>query len=373
MRYIMVLLAILLSALSAVPESSADIEGKQDRRPAPLLALPNLEPEWQVGFDRGEREFFRLLGIKDGLGPHFNAFSCGNCHFPQNGLGGYPPSAVTIYGITALGTLGESLFLPPLGIPLRRLHMGPNAEEIPQWANATDLRKAPQLMGMGLVEAVPDIVFERLAAKNGGRILRSTETGRVNRWGSQDQFSTLNQFVHAAYFAELGIVEGDGPDIDSVWQYLLLLDHPAKYVHPRLEALVSRGETIFADIGCASCHTPTLTTGPGHLHIDGRTLDIGALRGRTFSPYSDFLLHDLGAGVDTDVHFGFAGRSEFRTSPLWGARYNQSGQMHDGASPIFPFGDSIERHGGEAAKSRDAWRRLPANDKTAIRFFLNSL
>ncbi len=70
------------------------------------------------------------------------------------------------------------------------------------------------------------------------------------------------------------------------------------------------GERIFAEIGCGTCHTPTLVSGPS---------DVLALHHTTYHPYSDFLLHEMGALAD-GIEQESAKGTEFRTAPLWGAR-----------------------------------------------------
>jgi hypothetical protein len=50
-------------------------------------------------------------------------------------------------------------------------------------------------------------------------------------------------------------------------------------------------------IGCADCHVPRLTTAPAGTVINGGTFTIPpALGGKTFHPYGDFLLHEVGTG-----------------------------------------------------------------------------
>ena len=55
---------------------------------------------------------------------------------------------------------------------------------------------------------------------------------------------------------------------------------------------------------------------------------MAALDGVVFFPYSDFLLHDMGALGDGIVQSGAQG-NEMRTAPLWGARVRTS-FLHDG-------------------------------------------
>jgi CxxC motif-containing protein (DUF1111 family) len=69
------------------------------------------------------------------------------------------------------------------------------------------------------------------------------------------------------------------------------------------------GAAIFRTIGCALCHTPSLTTGNS---------SCDALSNKTVNLYSDLLVHNMGPGLADDIVQGLAGPSEFRTAPLWG-------------------------------------------------------
>jgi CxxC motif-containing protein (DUF1111 family) len=89
---------------------------------------------------------------------------------------------------------------------------------------------------------------------------------------------------------------------------------------PGGSASIGRGRTVFAQIGCALCHTPSFTTG---------NTTVAALGNQPVNLYSDLLLHGMGSGLADDIAQGQARGDEFRTAPLWGL-----GQriffMHDG-------------------------------------------
>ncbi len=365
------------SHLISIPSVAMLLAGSalaQEGRPANLFPLEGLVNSEMAVFELGEAEFFRVWTREEGVGPFFNAPTCANCHFPQNGLAGYPGSGVTIYGQSVTGSDGKDLFLPAAGRVLRKFSNSGFAEEIPEWANAQESRKTPQLMGLGLVEAVPDAVFDQLAAGNGGRVVRSPETGRVMRWGSQNQVATLLEFVRGAYHVELGMALDETGPLPPVlnWLYLLLLDHPEPVVNAALRLLVAQGEVIFTEIGCASCHTPTLRTADGPFTVNGMTIDIEALQGVEFHPYSDFLLHDMGLMDRSDVHLGQAGKQEFRTSALWGQRFDQNNNFHDGSIPHYPMIETMLRHDGEAAAAREAWQTLTSKEQEALRRFVST-
>ena len=69
------------------------------------------------------------------------------------------------------------------------------------------------------------------------------------------------------------------------------------------------GSTLFSSIGCALCHSPSLTTGASIFTSMG---------GVTYHPFSDFALHHMGSGLADGINQGAAGPDQFRTAPLWG-------------------------------------------------------
>jgi len=102
------------------------------------------------------------------------------------------------------------------------------------------------------------------------------------------------------------------------------------------------------------------------------------LSNQTFHPYTDLLLHDMGAALDDLYTEGTALTSEWRTPPLWGiglAVDAQGGEMflmHDGRASTFE--EAIQLHGGEAANSKNKFFSLPNEiDKSRIIKFLESL
>ena len=134
------------------------------------------------------------------------------------------------------------------------------------------------------------------------------------------------------------------------------------------DANVRAGEALFDQIDCAGCHVPAMTTGK---------TDIEALSQKTFYPYTDLLLHDMGPDLDDGYTEGSALRSEWRTVPLWGlglAADSQGGQvffLHDGRATTLR--DAIGFHGGEAAASRSAFDQLSPEAQEQLIAFLESL
>src|SRR5262245_57233312 len=129
-------------------------------------------------------------------------------------------------------------------------------------------------------------------------------------------------------------------------------------------ATVDRGRTVFGNIGCSACHTRNLTSGPA---------DVAALGNKTFQPYSDFAVHDMGDGLADGVSQGGAGGREFRTAPLWGVG-KRGFFLHDGRSNDLNV--AIAQHssrGSEANQVVQNYNALPVSDRQAVLNFLRSL
>ena len=120
------------------------------------------------------------------------------------------------------------------------------------------------------------------------------------------------------------------------------------------------GETIFDAIGCAQCHTKTMTTGPNQ---------IAALDHVDFHPFSDFLLHDMGSLGDGIAQNEATGRM-MRTQPLWGLRA-QTRFLHDGRA--LTLSDAIQGHAGQGATAEAAFEALDPISRALLLEFLNSL
>ena len=128
------------------------------------------------------------------------------------------------------------------------------------------------------------------------------------------------------------------------------------------------GKLLFEEIGCASCHLPTLTTGYSN---------IVPLSEKVINPYTDLLLHDMGTGLDDGFIEASEQSSEWRTPPLWGIGLSADSQggavhlMHDGRAKSLE--EAIMIHGGEAEFSKTAFEQLSTDEKDQIIRFLESL
>ena len=122
---------------------------------------------------------------------------------------------------------------------------------------------------------------------------------------------------------------------------------------PASTALSGVGERTFLDIGCAKCHTPSLSVGKHRIYL-----------------YSDLLLHDMGPSLDDKVVQETADGRDWRTTPLWGLRF-RTRFLHDGRATTLR--DAIVAHGGEAEIVVERFLDLNEDAKRELYLFLSSL
>ena len=139
---------------------------------------------------------------------------------------------------------------------------------------------------------------------------------------------------------------------------------------------MTRGQPLFTSTGCAGCHvTTTFRTpaNPARLDIDGTGEETIRVPGNfAFNPFSDFLMHDMGALGDG---IGNAGDTQgvarrMRTQPLWGIRF-QNKLLHDGRCSDIAC--AIRAHDGQAAAARNAFNALSASQRHSLTEFVRSL
>lgn len=359
-------------------------------------ALPNLTAAQLTAFDAGRDEFMEAESVADGLGPVFNGTSCVSCHSAPV-VGGAGTTRDTRIGTTlngvfnGLANLGGSL-LQSQGIGAVN-GCNVQGEVVPPAATIVTLRRPTPLFGMGLIDATPDQTFLDLATAQAGNpdgvsgranLVADVVVGgtRVGRFGWKAATPNLTQQAAAAYFNEMGITtsffpsdpcpQGDcnqqscdgvagledaGDGVDAFATFMRFL------APPPVEALTGQaraGAALFEQIGCATCHAPSLTTGANA---------IAALDHVTYAPYSDFLLHDMGALGDGIVQ-GQATGAEMRTAPLWGVSH-QPFFLHDGRATTLAA--AVLAHDGEARAARDRFAALQAPNRQMILDFLGAL
>lgn len=258
------------------------------------------------------------------------------------------------------------------------------------------------VFGLGLLEAVPEESIRALAdpedADGDGISGRpnqvwSTREGRValGRFGWKANQPTVEQQIASAYAEDLGLTSSSYPEGNCTQRqeacrakaggvapeltehqvrrtalYIRLLAAPGR--RDWTDPMVLRGKTLFQETGCAACHRPLLRT--------GEATDLPELAGQTIRPYTDLLLHDMGEGLADGRPDGEASGGEWRTPPLWGlglleAVNGQTRLLHDGRAR--GFDEAILWHGGEAAASRERFKKLERSDRDALVRFLRSL
>ena len=362
---------------------------------APGSPLEGLLPEQRSRFLEGQRLFDRDFTPEEGLGPSYNQLRCSSCHdVPSRG-----GSGVELVRKATRWLDGRCDLLEEEGgdnIQQRAIEAlrqaGTTDEKMPASATHIVNLTAPALYGLGLVEAIPESTLLALADPHdadgdgiSGRQARTAD-GRVARFGQKGDASTLRDFIAGALLQEMGLtsvlhpadltVNGrsmedfDGaPDPEVSEDALDLLVAYVRYLSPVAPAEpvdaadssdVARGFDLFHDVGCASCHVAVLETGPSEDPVLDR---------RSVLLYSDLLLHDLGDEV-ADVCGPGATPSEIRTARLNGLRFRPM-LMHDGRGTRLDA--VIERHGGEAAVSRDRFGRLAPDARAALLRFLETL
>ena len=264
-------------------------------------------------------------------------------------------------------------------------------------------RIAPQMPGLGLLEIVPESVILDWSDPNDSN--GDGISGRPNYvWNTARQQSELGRFGWKANQPDLlqqtakafngdigitsnlfpddhltpfqqqqypGIPNGGTPEISDdllakVVSYCQTLSVPARRDWDNQQVL--RGKLLFTELHCDACHRPSMSTG------NGGTID--ALENQRIRPYSDLLLHDMGAGLADNRPDGFATGTEWRTPPLWGIGMiptvnGHSFLLHDGRARNVE--EAVLWHGGEAEKSREDYKKLSAEDREALLRFVESL
>ena len=429
----------------------------------------NMSFEKELQFKIGNG-FFKRLWVSapastksaDGLGPLFNARSCQRCHLKDGR--GHPPAA-NWPGDNAI-SMFLRLSIPPETDEQKKLIASGRASVIPDPVyggqlqdfaiqghkaegrmhidyrevpvtlaggetvslreptyRATDLnygpmhpkvmmspRVAPQMIGLGLLEAVDETHIRALADpddsdKDGisGRVNRvwspTLQKVALGRFGWKAGVATIRDQSSGAFLGDIGISTplhpggwgdctdgqiacreaptGDSPDQGNVEASEKVLDLVAFYSRnlavPARRDLdapkVLAGKKAFYEAGCIACHRPKFITrrNPPGLPEQSRQL---------IWPYTDLLLHDMGDGLADNRPEADADGREWKTPPLWGIGLTEtvSGHtffLHDGRARNLT--EAILWHGGEAEAARERFRNLPKADRDAMIAFLNSL
>ena len=424
------------------------------------LPSANLPPSRRVDFSVGN-SFFRSPWViapstttaRDGLGPLFNTNACQNCHIKDGR--GHPPAPdaanavsmlvrlsipdspayanvieqlgvvpepvyggqfqdMAVPGVTPEGKVrveytpvsirfkdGTEVELRKPALQFTQLGYGPMHPD-----TRFSARVAPPMIGLGLLEAIPeDAILANAAAQakenNGinGRANRVWDDAQqktvMGRFGWKAGQPNLNQQNVHAFSGDMGLTtslrpfddctdaqtackqapNGNGPDgepevSDNILR--LVLFYTRNLAVPARRGVndeqVLAGKNLFFQAGCQSCHTPKYTTAANAAEPE--------LANQVIRPYSDLLLHDMGEGLaDHRTEFQASGR-DWRTPPLWGIGLTQAVSdhtqfLHDGRARNLL--EAVLWHGGEASAAQQQVLSFNAEQRAALLAFLNSL
>ena len=390
---------------------------------------------------------------RDGLGPHFIARSCGGCH-DQDGRGAPPdfrkglreqPVALLMrLSIPGVGPHGGVVPDPVYGDQFNnaavqdvKVEGRVTIREVPlpgRFADGTrftlkkpiygfaDLaygpmdkrvmvspRIAPQLAGVGLLEAIPEAEIlanaaAQAAAPGPVKGVPNTvwddfsQTMRTGRFGWKANAATLAHQTAAAFLGDMGITSKQHPveACTPAQKDCLAAPHGGKDGAPEIDdttlanvvfyqsalapaarrniddTQVLRGQKLFAEAQCNACHRPSYVTGASPFPA----LASEKLAGQKIWPYTDLLLHDMGPDLaDGRPDFAANGR-QWKTPPLWGIGLVQDVNghqrlLHDGrARGVL---EAVLWHGGEAQAAKDRVLKFSAAERAALVKFVESL
>jgi CxxC motif-containing protein (DUF1111 family) len=406
---------------------------------------------------------------RDGLGPHFIARSCAGCHaldgrgeppqirnrlnadqpvhllmrlsipgkpdaragvlpepvygdqFNNAAVQGVKPEGEVVIRVTPVrGKFadGTAYTLSRPSYSFRKLGYGPMHPQV-----MVSPRIAPQMIGMGLLEAIPE--SEILANAKNQAALPGPIKGMPNqvwdgvaqrtmvgRFGWKANVATVAHQTAGAFLGDIGITssvfsheictptqkdclaapsggkklaaagapaqgpqgspatEIDDKTLEAVTFYTATVAPPAR--RGARDPQVLAGQKLFAQAQCVVCHRPSYVTADGPFP----RLTSKALSGQTIYPYTDLLLHDMGEGLaDGRPDFLASGR-QWKTPPLWGIGLikdvnGHTRLLHDGrANGVL---EAILWHGGEAEASRQQVLNLRKAERDALVKFVESL
>ena len=375
-------------------------------------------------FNSAKLKFQEADGVDEGLGPRFNLDSCAGCHAAP-AVGGSSPAVNPQFAVAVKD--GARNTIPPflsLNGPVREVRFKINPDgsrdggvhalfvitgrsDAPTGCNITQenfsntanlsFRIPTPTFGLGLVEAIHDQTIRENLSMNtdakirlgiSGRVNTNGNDGTVTRFGWKAQNKSLAIFAGEAYNVEQGITNelfpnereensgcagngnpedhtnftsGEMGDVLQFAIFMRFLDAPQP---APLTASAANGKELFSRIGCAYCHTPTMTSGKS---------SSDALSYKPLNLYSDLALHNMGLELADGIPQGNAGPAEFRTAPLWGIG-KRLFFLHDGrARTLLEAIGAHQSRGSEANAVVDNFRVLTIPQKQDVLNFLRSL
>ncbi|MCA8953791.1 MAG: hypothetical protein KDE27_30040 [Planctomycetes bacterium] len=412
-----------LAALAACHDGGAGTAPTSPTAPSPNEApqsvqlgdpLPGLTDDQRLAFERGRALFTKRFTPSEGLGPLYNASSCASCHSTPTIGGGsrlYRNFYVAVvdpgigpafqFNLTGL----PSVVVPAFGQPLQALFTFQGARALmshPFYPVVSGQRNSIPIFGVGLFEFVSNQTIMNNAdpddADADGISGRFNNDGAgMGRFGLKAQSNNIEFFTRAPLFNQMGITsnpflgaagtvslapgmapqgtgtpnspttDADGvPDPEISHDDLGDLIAFSRFLAPPeplpFDESALRGEQIFAQLGCAKCHMPTLPSSRGPVHA-----------------YTDLLLHDMGPALAEGINFGspqasatspLSNGAEWRTQPLWGVS-KFAPYLHDGRAPTLDA--AIRAHGGEASASAEDYAVLTPIEREDLLSFLRHL
>jgi CxxC motif-containing protein (DUF1111 family) len=386
---------------------------------APVLSAEELDSAaGKALFDRKWVQAPASTNSADGLGPLFNAQACATCH--KNGNGARFSMIDGVLGVAGFVVrLGDAQGAadPVLGRQLQEhaisglmpearidpyLAPGPDgltrmlakitfAGPAPSPGIRQEFRVAPSLLGRGMIARVaPSEIVARADPddRNGDgisgrvRIIATPEGSRIGRFGLKATASSLVDQTADAAMLDMGLssplrplpygdcteaetqcranANGRSPDFDGEEISRAMVQMVADYVatfQPKPVPAIPQGERLLSDLGCTSCHVPSLKSE----------------KGEALPVFTDLLLHDMGDELAGAFPDNFATANEWRTAPLidLAAQKGKRRYLHDGRAATLD--EAIRWHGGEAVKAKQRYLELSADAKARLIDYLGTL
>jgi len=427
--------------------------------------ISGMKPENKLDFRIGEGVFQKFwvpspssTTASDGLGPLFNTRSCNSCHIkngrghaPESGVSGatvpsflirfgksykhtsqvadfiYPNIGDKNYGVQFQGHASPGIL--PEGdyhltytshtetlsdgteVELRKPNIHWTALNYGKLEDSTGvtLLVAPALVGMGLLDNIPDDIIVTNADPQdvdndgiSGRVSwipsnngKDKVIGRFGYKAASPSVSAQNQL---AFNTDLGLStplnpaasgdctelqkaciespNGNSPHLDNLEvdkQQVRLVDLFVSLSSPPTMRNLRNpnfleGKVLFEEGSCASCHIPKMQT--------KKNATFPELSNRTFYPFTDMLLHDMGPKLASGFQSFSTAPNEWRTAPLWGIGLSEKvsgrvGFLHDGRAKTIE--EAILWHGGEAQKAKEFYKQLDKEHREKLIYFLESL
>ena len=345
--------------------------------------------------------------VDEGLGPTYNDVACSACH--QAPVTGHV-TQINEFRAGSLDFFGNFVAPPGGQTLIQDRAIAPGAQErINTGLNIHEFRSTRTVLGDGFVEAINSntlaaIVAAQPAAQRGQlrnvAVLEAPGQTRIGRFGHKSQHASLLSFSADAYVNEMGItsplqpnennIQGqsaapfdevddpedpavpgfpNGADVQSFTNFMRALRAPGR---GPINSDVTTGQGLFNAVGCAVCHTPSITTSAAGTIINGGAFVVpAALGNKIIHPFSDFALHNIGTSGGIGAEPGVNDRFATTTIALWGVRTKHRFTMQGDQHTIF---DTIQVHAGQATTARNNFNNALNNtQKNQLIAFVLSL